>query len=72
METKEKTAEDKKEVAESPKGDLGSTYFVDGNNHGFHIHAGGDTRPDCTAAGGHFKSADNQIHGTQEQAVPDR
>lgn len=40
--------------------------------HGFHVHAEGKISPDCTAAGGHFKSDPNQIHGYPNYILPDR
>ena len=40
--------------------------------HGFHVHAEGKISPDCTAAGGHFKSDPSQIHGYPEFIYPDR
>merc|ERR1711953_697796 len=40
--------------------------------HGFHVHAEGKISPDCTAAGGHFKSNPDQIHGYPNYILPDR
>merc|ERR1711953_1496062 len=40
--------------------------------HGFHVHAEGKISPDCTAAGGHFKSNPYQIHGYPNYILPDR
>jgi Cu/Zn superoxide dismutase len=40
--------------------------------HGFHVHENANISPDCGAAGGHFKSDPNQIHGFQDASLPNR
>ena len=41
---------------------FGQIYGLNPGFHGFHVHAVGDTRDGCKAAGGHFNPQGN-IHG---------
>lgn len=53
------------------QGKLTSSALGDGD-HGFHVHANNVVTPDCSAAGGHFKSSEKEIHGFPVQALPNR
>merc|ERR1712130_218742 len=51
-------------------GDISSGELADGD-HGFHIHQSPNVTQ-CSDAGGHFKSSEDEIHGAKENMLPDR